>query len=104
MLTEVAIEGLLPFCLAGAVLLLLLVRYLRTGDPAETVGAPLHGALAEVTVAVPERGTGQVALAVNGSRVTLPARSASGRAIERGGAVVIVEVAGHVACVEELGL
>lgn len=102
--TAVAIEELLPLCLGGAALLLLLVRYLRTADPTEILGTPLVGSIAEITVAIPEGGTGQVALTVNGSRVTLPARSDSGRAVERKRAVVIVEVARHVACVEELGL
>jgi membrane protein implicated in regulation of membrane protease activity len=56
--------------------------------------ADLVGASAEVLTPIPAGGTGEVAAAVGGQRVTGPAREAQGLAVPRGAFVTIVRVVG----------
>jgi membrane protein implicated in regulation of membrane protease activity len=56
--------------------------------------AALVGKPADVTVAIPEGGVGQVTLTLGGEQTTQIARSANGRAIKHGTQVVIVGLQG----------
>ena len=55
----------------------------------------LVGATAEVSVAIPEGGVGQIAMSSGGMRSEHIARSGDGRAIQRGTTVVITGVGGE---------
>lgn len=61
----------------------------------------LGGTEAEVITPVPEKGLGEVAYVANGIRYTQSARSMEGTAIERGARVVIREITGNVAVVQQ---
>jgi membrane protein implicated in regulation of membrane protease activity len=63
----------------------------------------LVGKSAEVSVAIPEGGVGQVALAFGGERTEQVARSDDGRAIPRGAAVVITDLRGDSVIVAPAG-
>lgn len=54
----------------------------------------LIGLTAEVTVPISETGVGEVAIITRGGRVTYPARSSKGTAIQRGALVVIDQMVG----------
>lgn len=56
---------------------------------------------AEVLTPIPAAGLGEVAYSINGMRYTLSARSLEGNDIRRGASVVIREVAGNVAAVQQ---
>lgn len=55
----------------------------------------LVGASAEVSVAIPEGGVGQISLSSGGERTEHIARSANGQAVPRGTAVTITALGGH---------
>lgn len=59
----------------------------------------LVGQIAEVTVPISEKGVGKIALVAQRARVTYPARSSRGTAIERGTLVVIDQMIGTQALV-----
>ena len=59
----------------------------------------LVGQTAEVTVPISEKGVGEIALVAQRARVTYPARSSRGTAIERGTLVVIDQMMGTQALV-----
>jgi len=61
----------------------------------------LAGTEAEVITPVPEKGLGEIAYVANGIRYTQSARSMEGSAIKRGATVVIREIAGNVAVVQQ---
>ena len=61
----------------------------------------LAGTEAEVITPVPEKGLGEIAYVANGIRYTQSARSMEGSAIKRGVTVVIREIAGNVAVVQQ---
>jgi membrane-bound ClpP family serine protease len=61
----------------------------------------LVGTEAEVITPVPEKGLGEIAYVANGIRYTQSARSMEGCSIKRGAAVVIREIAGNVAVVQQ---
>jgi membrane protein implicated in regulation of membrane protease activity len=63
----------------------------------------LVGKLAEVSVAIPEGGVGQVALAFGGERTEHIARSDDGRALPRGAEVVITGLRGDTVTVAPAG-
>ncbi|HEX2945097.1 MAG TPA: hypothetical protein VHT96_04005 [Clostridia bacterium] len=61
----------------------------------------LAGTEAEVITPVPEKGLGEIAYVANGIRYTQSARSMEGSPIKRGAAVIIREIAGNVAVVQQ---
>lgn len=61
----------------------------------------LAGVEAEVITPVPEKGLGEIAYIANGIRYTQAARSMEGSPIKRGAAVIIREIAGNVAVVQQ---
>lgn len=56
---------------------------------------------AEVLTPIPEDGLGEIAYVINGTRYTLSARALEGGRIKRGAEVIIREVAGNVAVVQQ---
>ncbi|HYN09282.1 MAG TPA: hypothetical protein VES67_18005 [Vicinamibacterales bacterium] len=60
----------------------------------------LIGATAEVSVAIPEGGVGQISLSSGGEQTEHIARSADGRALSRGTTVVIAALGGHAVVVK----
>jgi len=54
----------------------------------------LVGLIGEVTVPISQAGVGEIALIVRGGRVTYPARSSKGIAIQRGALVIIDQMVG----------
>ncbi len=83
---------------AGAVMATLVYQFARVLYSQQASSdlrmARLVGMHAEVTVAIPERGLGQVTLTYGGERSEHIARSADGRALPRGSAVVITALGG----------
>ncbi len=61
----------------------------------------LIGFEAEIITPVPENGLGEIAYKANGIRSTLTARSLDGEAIRRGADVIIREISGSVAVVQQ---
>jgi membrane-bound ClpP family serine protease len=61
----------------------------------------LIGFEAEVITPVPEKGLGEIAYMANGIRSTLAARSIEGGEVRRGAAVIIREIKGNVALVQQ---
>ncbi len=61
----------------------------------------LIGTQADVITPLPEKGLGEIAYVANGTRYTLAARSLEGKQIKRGAAVIIREIAGSVAVVQQ---
>jgi hypothetical protein len=59
----------------------------------------LPGTPGKVITAIPARGLGEIAFTARGSRLTAPARSATGEAIPREAIVMIQEMQGHIALV-----
>ena len=57
--------------------------------------AGLIGATAEISVAIPEGGVGQISLNAGGERTEHIARSADGRALSRGTTVIITSLGGR---------
>jgi len=60
------------------------------------------GSVAHVTIAIPQRGVGAIALVVGSRRTTLPARSDHGQALALGTEVVVLELHRRVAVVTPL--
>jgi hypothetical protein len=60
------------------------------------------GTVAHVTVAIPRRGVGSIALVMGSRRTTLPARCSEDRAIARGTEVVVIGRRDRVALVARL--
>jgi membrane protein implicated in regulation of membrane protease activity len=60
----------------------------------------LIGATAEVSVAIPAGGVGQISLSAGGEQTEHIARSADGRALSRGTTVVIAALGGHAVVVK----
>ena len=56
---------------------------------------------AEILTPIPKDGLGEIAYVTNGIRYTLSARSLEGECVNRGAAVVIREIAGSVAIVQQ---
>jgi hypothetical protein len=78
-------------------------RYFLTGAAAgEVRGGVLLGAIGHVSIAIPDGGVGAIAYVVEGHRVTMPARSRDGQALPQRARVMIMDVVGHTAVVEEL--
>lgn len=63
---------------------------------------PLLLATGHVSVSIPAGGVGSIAYVAQGRRVTMPARGKDHIALSRGTPVVVVDLAGKVAVVEEL--
>jgi len=63
----------------------------------------LIGRSAEVTVAIPADGVGQISLSVAGERTEHVARAKDGRAVARGAQVVIAALGGDSVVVEKSG-
>lgn len=61
----------------------------------------LIGTDAEIFTPIPQKGLGEIAYVTNGIRYTMSARSLEGGDIHRGSAVVIREIAGNVAIVQQ---
>lgn len=61
----------------------------------------LTGTEAEVTTPVPENGLGEITYVINGERSNLSAKSQDGTVISRGRTVIIREIAGNAAIVQE---
>lgn len=61
----------------------------------------LIGAEAEILTPIPKEGLGEIAYVSNGIRYTLSARSLEGDSVNRGTVVIIREIAGNVAIVQQ---
>ena len=70
------------------------------GDSELRGGTPI-GKLGHISVTIPSDGVGTVALVSDGKRVTMPAVAQRGAPLDRGANVMVVDVAGHKAVVEE---
>jgi len=78
--------------------------FLRGQELGEMRSRPLVGTYGRVSVAIPADGVGAVAYVTSGTRAALPARSALGRPLAAGTTVVILDIDGHTAVVDELDL
>lgn len=92
---------------AGGVALTLLMaaglwRYFLSGAEASELrgGSPI-GIIGHVSLAIPAGGVGAVAFVNEGKRVTMPARGKDGGALPLKTPIMIVDIAGHTAVVEE---
>ncbi len=85
------------FVLAGGVFLLYARLLGAAQASSEIVIGTLIGKRGETTSPIPGDGVGEVAMIAQGSRITVPARSATGETIPRGTRVVITDLAGGVA-------
>ena len=102
----------LSLAVAGGVSLVLtticswaLLRYFLSGTEASEIrGWSPIGAMGQTSLAVPEGGVGAVAVRAGGRRVTLPARGRDGCAVPLRARVMIVDMDGHIAVVEEFDL
>ncbi len=80
---------------------LLLGRYLTGSEAREMESEYLPGRIANVSLAIPENGVGQVSLVCNGKRVIIPARDKRRKGICRRSMVVIIGIDRNVAEVVE---
>jgi len=80
--------------LAGAMFLFYTRFLIGSQGSSEVRIGRLVGLTAEVVVPISEQGTGEIAVVAQGSRVTFPARSSHGAAIQRGTLVVIDQMLG----------
>lgn len=80
--------------LAGAAFLVLDLIFSQTQAGSEFATDAAVGRQAEVTTAIPQNGTGEVAYVVKGRREQSPARTLDGAAVPRGRLVVIEKVSG----------
>lgn len=78
-------------------------QYFIAGAAASEVrgGSPL-GKIGHVAIAIPKEGVGAVAYVTEGKRISVPARARNGHALDQRTAVMIVDMLGHTAVVEEL--
>jgi len=90
-LTSAMVVGLWQYFMAGA------------GESEVKGGTPI-GKIGHVSVAIPEDGVGAIALVSDGKRVTMPAVAHTGASLSRGADIMVVDVAGHRAVVEEFVL
>jgi len=82
-----------------------LLGYFVAGTEAgEIRGWSPIGAMGQISLAVPEGGVGAVAVRAAGKRVALPARGRDGCALALRARVMIVDMDGHIAVVEEFDL
>lgn len=80
-------------------------RYFLAGEQVSEVrGAPIHGTVGHVSVAIPADGIGAIAFFADGKRVTLPARSDKGTELPQQTSVIVLEMKGHTAVVERLSI
>jgi len=78
-------------------------RYFLVGAAASEVrGGVLLGAMGHISVAIPDGGVGAIAYIAEGKRVTMPARSKHGQALPQRTRVMITDIVGHTAVVEEV--
>lgn len=87
--TVLAVFALWQYFIAGA-------------EASEVRGGTLLGKIAHVSIAIPQDGVGAVAFVAEGKRVSIPARARNGHALDQRSAVMIVDMLGHTAVVEEL--
>lgn len=90
---------LVGVALAGIMFLFYSKFLIASQGSSEVHVARLVGLTAEVTVSIPETGTGEIALVAGGSRVTYPARSSQRVAIQRGVLVTVDQMLGSIALV-----
>jgi hypothetical protein len=89
--------------LAGFIALaLFFYRPSRSGVEEAILDFDAAGRRAEVIIAIPSNGLGEIAFHNGGERINLGARSATGRPIGRGALVVIERVSNHIAVVSPL--
>jgi hypothetical protein len=89
--------------IVGFIALTLLVDRRAPGiEDSAILGFDPAGLRAEVVIAIPPGGLGEIALQHGASRVNLGARSATGRSIATGTPVVIERISNHVAIVSPL--
>ncbi len=80
--------------IGGVVYFVLNAVYSRTQGSSEPDSPELIGLSAEVITAIPEKGVGEIAYVVRGSRSTSSARSLDGKPIARGTSVTIRDSSG----------
>jgi membrane protein implicated in regulation of membrane protease activity len=79
---------------AGALLLFLRAVFSHTQSSSESRVAELVGALANVITPIPEKGVGEIAYVVGGTRYTAPARAENGMPVANGQTVKITRIVG----------
>jgi membrane protein implicated in regulation of membrane protease activity len=87
--TVIVVFGLWHYFLAGA-------------EASEVRGGSPLGKIGHVAIAIPEEGVGAIAYMAEGKRVSIPARARNGHPLDQRAAVMIVDMLGHTAVVEEL--
>jgi membrane protein implicated in regulation of membrane protease activity len=87
--TVVAVFALWQYFIAGAA-------------ASEVRGESPLGKIGHVAIPIPEDGVGSVAYMTEGKRISIPARARNGHALDRQAAIMIVDMLGHTAVVEEL--
>lgn len=89
---------------AGTVVIVFaLWQYFIAGAAASEVrGESPLGKIGHIAIAIPEDGVGAVAYMTEGKRISIPARARNGHALDQRAAVMIVDMLGHTAVVEEL--
>ncbi len=103
-LTSVLAASGLSIVLTGAMVLGLWQYFMAGTGESEVKGGTPIGKIGHVSVAIPEDGVGAIALVSNGKRVTMPAVAQTGASLSRGADVMVVDVAGPKAVVEEFVL
>jgi membrane protein implicated in regulation of membrane protease activity len=79
---------------AGVMFYLLRAIFRHTQSSSESHVAQLAGTVASVVTPIPEKGVGEIAYVVGGSRYTAPARTENGSAVAGGMLVKITRVVG----------
>jgi membrane-bound ClpP family serine protease len=85
---------LAAFAIAGCLYKLLAVLFSHTQSSSESHVAALVGADANVITPIPEKGVGEIAYVISGTRYTAPARSEDGAAVANGRTVKITRIIG----------
>ncbi len=92
--------GALAGLVCGALTMAVLVFVTKQQASSTIAPASIEGSTGTLTLAIPERGTGQAVLSVAGARVTKPARSAGGSAIATNARVKVIALEGDSVVVE----
>jgi membrane-bound ClpP family serine protease len=82
--------------LSGGTFAALAVLFRNTQAGSEFALNDLKGKIVQVITPIPEKGLGEVALIVKGTRINGPARAVDGKPIARDAAVEVVRVVGNV--------
>lgn len=96
--------SLLIASFGGGIAALIVVRgmsRLFAGEASALRGKTILLTTGNVSVSIPEGGVGSMAFISEGKRVTMPAREKHGCALPQGTPVIVVELDGRIASVEE---